>query len=294
VTVTDLTSLVGWRRAEMIQAEALSFATNCPLTVLGVKHPLEVGSKILEGADSLRRVYLSHPISRPRRQHRLSGTWPQVVDQFNSIPLELAKGDVATIMPTAIDEYRLEPPSIENLVKSPTVLDLASRRPRLTARWLPAATEAGLIFADAGADWDFSFAASSASESKRITQQVGGQLRSLENVIQQQIPYRDHLLVTHLPNLLVFRPLYGSEDFDQTSGTFPDGGGTFSAGVRREIEHWQDLAAASPGSARRAAFIHSQEDVRRLVKLLSGSAELEQTGQSASKPSPPLVAPDPR
>lgn len=282
---SDVTALLAWRRAEMIQADALASALGVDLTLLGVKHPVEVGALSIVQPQTIERVYLSHPISRPRGHEEVGGSWPPVVRQFNSVALELAKSEILAVMPTAIDEYRLSRPSIEDERREAPadVLDLYNRELSLMSRWPNPDTEASLISGASGelGQDRLSWALGPTEESPELAspdvrRQVGGQLRSLENVIEQEVPFRDHFLVHHLPHLLVFRPLYGSWEFDLATETFPDGGGTFSGGVRREIEHWSEASSDFPG-IRRVAFVHASEDIARLDRVLRGRVQAAAT-----------------
>lgn len=76
---------------------------------LGVKH-LSGLIEVMVGPGTTSPVYMSHPISRLRRETDAGGNGlaeHTVVKQLEKINAEMAEGDTLAIMPTAIDEYRI-------------------------------------------------------------------------------------------------------------------------------------------------------------------------------------------
>lgn len=250
--VQVLTQLLAWRRAEMVQAELLASQLGAAFIPYGVKHTIEglVTASRFTCQDS-RTVYISHPISRPRRETRLGADWPPVVGDCNRLPEMLTRLRCVPVMPTAIDEYRLEQPTS----------GLFGRGPMLDRRWPKQATPTELIHCE---EVSFSEEAralllpegyETMGAEDRIA--LASLLRALEASIEAEVPFRDHLIVAHAPDLLVYRPLYGD--------------GTFSSGVEYEIQHWSELADAEALS-RHIVFVHAAADVATALQRLEGDA----------------------
>lgn len=246
--VQALTQLLAWRRAETIQAELLARQIGAEFLPYGVKNAIDglVTACRLPSDDS-KPLYVSHPISEPRRQTRKGDGWPSVVDECNRLPEILARDGCIPIMPTAIDEYRLEQPGDGLFVRSPL----------LSPRWPKQPAAAGLIRADAAS---FSDAERSLllpdgyddfPEEYRVA--IAGLMRGLEASISAEVPFRDHLIVAHVRDLLVFRPLYGKS--------------RFSGGVDHEIRHWADLANEDP-EGRHIVYVHTYEDVTNALRQI--------------------------
>lgn len=244
-----LSDLLEWRHSESILAEVIAREYSSPFLVLGVKQSTEAVAQWLE-ARQPRSTYLSHPISRPRRQFRKSGTWPDVVAEFNELQPKLIEQGTICVMPTAIDEYRIDRTPIE---------PMAVLIERLSARWPLPLTQAELLYEPpVGTDAPEFLEVLSLGIDQREASEGSPQpsydllLRGLENQIKSEVPFRDHLLVAWNLDLLVFRPLYQS--------------GAFSDGVGAEIKHW--WTAVLSGEDRRAVFIHFHDDLEALAETL--------------------------
>lgn len=245
--VSTVQQLMAWRRAEMVQADLLARQLGCPLTVLGVKHAAEVLAPLfLENADDVQTAYVSHPISGPRREHRQTGEWPALVASCNRIPKTLATWNTAAVMPSAIDEYRIQPGAGSRF----------SRSPLLDPRWPAQDSDSGPVIVEpshVSSDRSILLPDLPPDLPDVLDGVVGGLSRTLEDAIRSEIPFRDHLLVSSCTHLIVFRPLYHD--------------GTFSRSVSREIRYWAQLADHQKYE-RRAAFLHSPDDVRLAVAAL--------------------------
>lgn len=244
-----LSNVLAWRRSDMILGESLASQLGAQFLAFGVKQSAAVAAHWLEtqlgdAASPAATVYLSHPISRPRRDWRRSGRWDAtdtVVQDFNELQARLAAKRVLCVMPTAIDEFRL--------ARTPVPGQAIPRRlAKLEERWpLPVAKEEidQTLYAppDPSLPWpDYpQFLPAPPESSPRVDVLV----RVLENRIKAEVPFRDHLLVARIPHLLVFRPLYEE--------------GRFSDGVAAEILHW-DLPGGF-AEDRRAVFVHYKKDL---------------------------------
>lgn len=240
-----LQRLLTWRHLDMIEAEALANSLHAPLTVLGVKHPVRELELLLRDPRAP-RVYLSHPISRPRREYRRSAKWPDVVDQSNALSAAFADQGVALVCPTAIDEYRLDRPG--------EPLDLASRPYRLSTRWPLLVQPDDAIRPNATPSDRLLHVTLNPAGLEAVAEGVveGVFARLLESSIYAEVPFRDHFLVSHTSGFLVYRPLYEESEV--------------SGGVDAEIDHWSDLATLDP--TRRALFVHTRSDVAAALKTL--------------------------
>jgi hypothetical protein len=76
-------------------------------------------------------------------------------------------------------------------------------------------------------------------------------IRTLTQEIENQVSARDHLFVSHVDGLLIFRPLCL-------------GRSEFSSGVEAEIDHWDSQVHS--GILKRAVFVHFYEDVDSILR----------------------------
>lgn len=246
--VGALKHLLYWRRAEMIAAENLSAQLGVPLTVIGTKHPLAIADLLLRPPDESPVTYISHPITRHRFARGQPGVdhWDDDVHNLNQLPAVLASYGVISVMPTAIDELRFGPPLKE---------DLFARNSSLRHRW-PLMRGELLGYRWLGADrFDPAPSDIDIDESLFVesAQAASSYLRTLEALVYDEIPFRDHYLVNHCPGLVVFRPRADGE--------------SFSGGVQQEITFFERLADAEP--LRRMIVIHDRADVMPILNGIS-------------------------
>lgn len=282
LVIQSLIRVLEWRESEIQAAASLGSVWAVPSLTLAVKHPVETAVRLLLGESSasfgLGRtlpVYLSHPISAPRKANAATGNWPRFVEEFDefvSLVRQSAVEDlhITPIMPTAIDEFRF-------------LTDGDKLLPRLAPRWpLPGEGAARgrdelLYCADAGHP---SYAAYEQqclqsifdppldNEGARVGSPHGsdgvrgmlvgdavisGMLRTLESLITLQMANRDHMLVRQCPGFLLYRPLSDEKP-------------RFTGGVRAEIRDQNQLRKfENPRQtfARPMVFIHSADDVKR-------------------------------
>ncbi len=237
-----MSTLLSWRHSDILLAESLAKQIGAKFLIYSVKQPVAVALEWLRNLEP-RSVYLSHPISRPRRDKRRDRRhrWPEVVFQFNGIQEKLLPLGLASIMPTGIDEYRI---ARKTRGKRP----LSLRTPKLEERWPVPQGLGESLYAKPENSLDMNHPDLFLSTGVRSSN-YNIYLRALENQIGSQVSARDHFLVSHNIYFLVFRPLYSS--------------GKFSEGVRAEIEHCNKLAKGN--SERRCAFIHFLADVDKFV-----------------------------
>lgn len=251
-----LAALLTWRRAEMLMAEAVAHQLGSHYGVFGVKHSTSAVAHWL--VDKARvPVYVSHPISRPRREQRRTGAWPRdgVVEQCNDLQMGLDQHSITCVIPTAIDELRL------------TWREKGQLLPRLDKRW-PVSGNSDfsdtlyLLPGESPPDPEYTYLLLPKGD-QRDDFDWSPWLQSLENQIKTEVAFRDHHLVAANSGLLVFRPFYGD--------------GMTPQGVAAEVDHWRALGDID--AKRHAAFVHFVPDVEKVLKraaaLPAGGGGLE-------------------
>jgi hypothetical protein len=273
VAIGSLLRVLVWREKEIACGANVAGMVGCGHSVLAVKHPVETGARLLLGSTSVDfdnvgptyQVYVSHPISRSRRDRLSQGAWPIFVQNLEHVVTSLAADkvdgqQVLPIMPTAIDEYRLFD-------------DGTYLHPFLTPRW-PIQSGHELLYSQPSAPEPIRpFSGYEDYESRGIASifdppldstgrrvglplsdpEVSGVLRTLKESIRLQMAGRDHLLVRQCPGFFLYRPLYGEFEF--------------SGGVTSEIHTFHGIREHVPLKApRQLVFIHDLVDVQGLFK----------------------------
>ena len=271
VVVGSLLRVLAWREKEVQCAADICRTIGCECNVLASKHPVETGVRLLLGTSSADivklgtsyAVYISHPISRPRRDRSTQEKWPEFVNHLEEMVASLSfttdsPPQILPVMPTAIDEFRIFD-------------DGKYLHPHLTPRWplhggnllysLPKASQNMKDFTDYS---DFAirglpqiFNPPIDSSGKRAglplsDLEVSGMLRTLRESIRLQMAARDHLLVRQCPGLFLYRPLY--DEFE------------FTGGVLSEIHTFHQIRKYSPEISgkrmRYVSFIHDTNDAK--------------------------------
>lgn len=284
--VSALSRVLDWRTREIAHGDSLADRAGTRHFLLSVKHPSRTLVDVLE-SECLRRTaghycYLSHPISRPRKeQRRGGGSWPGFVTQLqnfvDAILLSAPEGHrVVLFQPTCIDEYRFLAPSDPGF-------------PGLSRRWPPVANPKDLLasippdylsyeeyerdfvvpalFNPQGGAYDPEKdepgravplgqpVSCILTDSDRVA--IQGLLGGLQQQIRIQLAMRDHALVRQTGSLLLFRPCFAERKF--------------SGGVTAEIQHWHSLRVydevarkargTSLWSVGPAIYVHDSEDL---------------------------------
>jgi hypothetical protein len=244
-SVSILQRLLSWRRNEMIAAEGLALQLDVPLTLLGIKHPMNMIRPLLGDDEDKCVTYVSHPISRVRLEGLRNGGWGDMPQRLNQIPGRLAGKNVVSIMPTAIDEFRFVRPSQDNAFH---------RDGGMTMRWPLIESDDGLIGYDP-VDVPESLEVPDELVKQRLAE-TSIYLRALEVSIANEIPFRDHFLVNHCSHFIAFRPR--------------ENGNWWSAGVKAEVEHFAMLA--DEYQDRRMVVVHDCVDVAKGMEDLQCSS----------------------
>lgn len=103
-----LNSILNWRIQEITLGQNISNQTNSRFILWGLKQNTLVLLKLISPSPEQEILYLSHPISEPRREFKEKGNWPNLVKILNNFQRELLKKDILIQMYTSIDEYRLD------------------------------------------------------------------------------------------------------------------------------------------------------------------------------------------
>lgn len=246
-----LESLSAWRRAELVQAEALACALgDVPLVVLGVKHHLSALEKLVRDP-RCRVAYLSHKITEARRFNKDNpGAWPPFVDEVNALSAPLQEAGVILLHPTAIDELRTAS---------------SGQRVGLTDRW-PLQDDAERLiytqpnihgapeYAELLSLYDFG--------GEGTQKEAVAVFRGFELGVFHDIATRDHLLVSSTDGLVLYRPVVVN--------------GKDSSGARAEVQHWhQRWTNEPPASAPRLVALHTFGDVQLRLEQLVSAERLE-------------------
>jgi len=114
----NLLQILSWREKEILTASLIAQYLSIKHYVLAIKHPIETCIRLLLGEYCKDfnlcenyPVYISHPITGPRKKQIKEGNWPKEVSELANVVKELRGEEinrqVLTIIPTTIDEYRL-------------------------------------------------------------------------------------------------------------------------------------------------------------------------------------------
>ncbi|HYR74380.1 MAG TPA: hypothetical protein VEM96_00935 [Pyrinomonadaceae bacterium] len=294
--ITILHRLLEWRSREMTSGDMLARRFDAEHFVLAIKHATETAVSLVRlgyGEESLVPVYLSHPISEPRRLQKKhpAKEWDKFVTEFQTFVEAAAEVKVdgkraIFFMPTAIDELRFA-----DLATTPNF-------PTLERRWPLIQHKHGLLYdTPPGQDYE---AFESAVLLNEIFNPLGGTYKITEGFIDEdepgtladtykevrlpeaaknavhalaggllqqmkiQLAIRDHALVRQSGRLLLYRPFFAK--------------GSLSGGVDAELKNWSVLLQTASEFKKRAIHfawrlgpaivIHDAKDLGKLDELL--------------------------
>lgn len=192
--------LLAWREIEVRESQqiALSFPSTRHV-LFPTKHPLDTFSKLL-ATDPSRYLYLSHPISVPRREELAVSQSSELQNFVEEVACHLRQQpDLLVFEPTTIDEWRMD--------RDVTTGDIRSHE--LKPRWPPArspdGTECALLANPL-----------TATEIEHAGQPFASREESLESLkilsqeIRSQIGWRDRMMVEQSARPLILRPFASS------------------------------------------------------------------------------------
>lgn len=271
----NLSLLVAWRTSETAFSESFAQRNEIPHRLLAVKHPAQtLNSLVAQPTREL--VYISHPISEPRRRlHDDAGEqgFRDFCDRLERLSNDL-RSETTLFEPTTIDEFRFKNFQVPDRKGGRQTVYL----PTLNRRWPLPPGGVRLLYAPPADDANpvdphgqFDAAKISQFEAaKKIVSSVSGmsddeltkaeaELRELADIdksthligalvgeIERQVAARDLTLVEQSDHLVVIRPLYN---------------GNSSRGVLAEIEQHCRLVAR--GRNRGRAWIFTFRDDER-------------------------------
>jgi len=240
-TAEYLRLILEWREREIMLSQLYARSAGLARAyVVAAKHSLELLYNLIY-AEELPRVYLSHPITEPRRllasnalDHR--NTASAFIDSVNQCAAAI-RDQAAVFEPTTIDEYRIR--------WQGSKVHLADRWPIHQRHeqlfWTPFEGEQNEVFGPADL------------QPQGIDDQ-GGPIRAQQLVkavidrVREQINSRDHALVEQSNALMVWRPMFR---------------GVPSRGAEEEIEHMRRLCAipdSEPGFVGLAVYPEDSKD----------------------------------
>ena len=219
-----ITTLLNWRAKEMVFVQNIASQLNSKFMLWGLKQDLEVLVKWIEKNEK-NIIYISHPISDVREGVTKKEDWEKPLTTFiNSIQMELKNNDLYSVMPTAIDEYRLENNNDHNYTSD------------LNLRW-PVPEEVKNSLCDGTnklVDDDYdklkeihpydivfeegNIKLTNYSDISTIQEFVNGVFGAIDMSIEYQIGNRDHLLVWATNGIIVVEPFSTSEGKHRITG----------------------------------------------------------------------------
>ncbi len=304
---TILLRLLDWRAREIAAGEALANRAAADHFLVATKHRIStVANLILAAAgiqDTRTPVYLSHPISRPRKaqkQKKGRGEWPAFVTEYHEFVEALSNESVdgksaVPIMPTAIDEYRFrasDDPGFPGLYRrwplvseDPEALlydvpksgsyDDFDEATLQEALFNPPVRSRRVHIADGRTETKWIPLEDTLTETrKRLTKDAIREIRGLlGGVIQQirlQLAARDHALVRHTGSFVLYRPFADDP--------------VLSGGVGAELKNWSGIVSLAKIFQERGlnakwrwgrvVFVHSSADAAGIAESEFGRAEL--------------------
>ncbi|MEP0824902.1 MAG: hypothetical protein HRF40_05400 [Nitrososphaera sp.] len=245
-----LNLILSWRASEIILSQKISDELGSRFVLWSLKQDLDTLLEWLEKPND-KIFYISHAISEPRKELEEDKPPPSVITVINKVQIELRKLHIYSIMPTGIDELRLErtgngytgklsmrwpvPEAVhETLSKNDLIRNLSSDI------LLPNTMD--LKLDKKGLD---------SNSIAEIQDYVNGSFRVLESSILEQVGNRDHWLVWLTDAILVIGPYSAKK-------------GKVHSGMEREIQYIKEVnRTTSP--KRKISVILSKEDVQSIL-----------------------------
>ena len=262
-----MSHLLSWRHSEFLIADQLAMQLGSRMLAWGVKQSRQAAATWLKSKRPT--VYLSHSISELRRHEVKWHKWLPIVREINQIQNALIRHSVVSVMPTSIDEFRLQRQKFDKA--RPTALP----EPILSRRWpLPDKVENLLYSVPERArgpnhklvfepvKWNPKSAqyGRATVSSRALAPEVRSMLELFERQLALQVAVRDHFFVSRCGFILIYRPYYKTTEF--------------SGGVGAELRHWLELAKSDAN--RRALLIHVKSDIEKLLNSKDNLQDLRE------------------
>lgn len=223
-------TLLNWRAKEMLIAQSVADQLGSKFALWGIKQDLEVLCRWIN--EELKIFYISHPISDPRSKVQTSTDWPPLVSFINSIQTSLKSFDLLTIMPTAIDEYRLEKTNQNYTGKLklrwPVPKQVKSSLCDSTHSLISEDVDRSNIIHPTKIVLDTDIKRETLSDVSEIQEFLNGVYSSMDMRIEYEIGNRDHTLVWITEGIIVIEP-------------YKPKSGKISGGVEMELHYLQNV-----------------------------------------------------
>ena len=262
----NITNLLTWREIEIAFSRKIAQLLNVPMYVISVKHPHFMISRLIsEPKESLKILYLSHPISVIRRQVSFARLSEFYSDLSSFIKDALKPDNVVLFVPDTIDECRIKQEKNGSTLYIPEPLPgwLLPFSDRLLSEPLPSKLENINPLNPMRFKY---FTATTDTKSA-----ISSSLRILDNRIRNQINSRDFTLVEQSKDgVLVYRPYLAASTH---------------SGVQEEMIYNRDLRVQYGEKKRKTFIITTQEDlgklrIKKLFTLIEDSDTLPNTANA--------------
>lgn len=212
----QLARVLDWRAKEIMMSRFIAKELDIKHFVLAIKHPWDTLFNLT--FENKQSVYLSHPISEPRRLE-IRGEYDEakkIRNEITQISSKLCENFI-TFLPTTIDEFR---------IKKEKNSDGEIFYAVLNKRWENEiyAESKEMLYSVSG--FDDTDALWQKHEPGFIDTEFNFILKSLNDTISDQVTSRDYMLVEQSDILVVYRPLYN---------------GNASGGVKEENIYHEDI-----------------------------------------------------
>ena len=265
-SIYNITNLLTWRETEIAFSRKIAQLLNIPMYVISVNHPHFMISRLISNPrESLKILYLSHPISVIRRQAiftRLSEFYSELSSFIKNV---LQTDNVVLFVPDTIDECRIKQEKQGNNGSDLYLPELTHGWPltfsdQLLREPLPSKLES--INALNPTKYKYSTATTDAKSA------ISASLRILDKKIRNQINSRDLTLVEQSKDgVLVYRPYFAASTH---------------SGVEEEMIYNCDLRDRYDERERKTYIITTKEDlgklrIQKLFTLIEDSVKLPDT-----------------
>lgn len=260
----QLSEILHWRIQEMTIAEQLAVHLGARFTLFSTKQHIDTLLKVIQGKP---RVYISHPITQPRRNStRKSRSLKEdpIIEELALLVSGL--GEYACISPTGIDEFRFA--SVTRRYGH-SFRKRSLRDGSLSDRWPLMGELDDLVFPSEAEEWiDYGKHLLKLQCNSLENQiHVDSAINQIENLIELQVGIRDHLIVANSDAILIFRQYYQ---------------GAKSQGVSRELDHWKYIVLDDPSKNALYIFYHDDIiDMAEYIQRQSGRAGLTEATRQA-------------
>lgn len=211
----QLRRVLDWRSKEIMMSRFIAKELKIVNNVFAMKHPWDTLYNL--ALKDKPTVYLSHPISEPRRLEMNSqvGEYNKIKNEISQISDSLCES-FTTFLPTTIDEFRIN--KFMDKIPNEYYTSLGTRWDK--EKYIDPKEMLYSVsgFNDEDALWK-------SSTERTMDLEFNYIIKSLNDMISSQVTSRDYMLVEQSRVLVVYRPLYN---------------GNASGGVQEENSYYED------------------------------------------------------